>query len=146
MCALRSKVDWLMKQYRKFQPFQIRWKEVLKHGDKPYLYRWTFIAFGFSIRIHHWIGQDVGPHLHDHASDFISFLFRGSYTNHTPHGSRHIKAPFIWYSKATDKHRLEIGPKGAWTVLFCGQPYRKWGFWVNDHLWRPLRYFHKYGD
>jgi hypothetical protein len=29
--------------------------------------------------------------------------------------------------------------------LLCSRQYRKWGFFVNDHLWRPLRYFHKFG-
>ena len=128
-----------------FKPFQIRWKEELKHGEKTYLYRWSIIFAGYSIRLHHWIADDVGPHFHDHSSDFISFLFKGSYTNATPDGNREIKAPFVWYSKAEARHRLLIGPKGAWTLLFCGRPYRKWGFWVNEHLWRPLRYFSKYG-
>ena len=127
-----------------FRPVQIRWKEILKHGERPYLHRWTFIFFGFSIRVHHWFGSDVGPHFHDHACNFVSFLFKGSYTNQTPNGSRFIKAPFIWYANGAAKHRLEISEGGAWTILFCGRPYRKWGFWVNDHLWRPLRYFSKF--
>jgi hypothetical protein len=134
-----------MKPYNKFSPFQIRWKEELKQGDKIYLYRWTFLFFGYSIRVHHWIGSDVGPHLHDHASNFISFLIKGGYTNITESRQKHIRAPFIWYSKAETKHRLEIDKGGAWTVLFAGRPYRKWGFWVNNHKWRPLRYFSKFG-
>lgn len=127
-----------------FKPFQFRYEE-LKQGNTIYLYRWSFLFFNYSIRIHHWISDDVGPHLHDHACDFISFLFKGSYTNVTPDGKKAIKAPFVWYSRAEARHRLEIGPKGAWTILFCGRPYRKWGFWVNNHLWRPLRYFSKFG-
>jgi hypothetical protein len=133
-----------MKAYRQFKPFQIRWREELCQNGKPYLYRWTFIFFGYSIRLHHWISSDVGPHLHDHANDFISILFKGSYTNITANGSRFIKAPFIWGSRAETKHRLEISPEGAWTILLCGKPYRKWGFWVNGVKWRPLRYFHKF--
>lgn len=23
--------------------------------------------------------------------------------------------------------------------------HHKWGFYVNNHKWRPLRYFHKFG-
>jgi len=134
-----------MKPYRSFKSFQIRWREVLRHGVRPYLHRWTFIFFGYSIRIHHWFGPDVGPHLHDHASDFISILLKGSYTNITPNGKRFIKAPFIWASRAKDQHRLEISPGGAWTILLCGRPYHKWGFYVNKRKWRPLRYFHKFG-
>ena len=135
-----------MKEHKSFKPFQIRWREVLCHGKTPYLYRWSFIFFNYSIRIHHWIGSDVGPHFHDHPNDFVSFLFWGSYTNVTPTGSKHITAPSIWYAAGDKQHRLEIPEGGAWTILLCGRPYRKWGFWVNNHLWRPLRYFHKFGS
>ena len=135
-----------MKPYRQFRPFQIRWAEKMYQGNKHYLTRWTFLFFGYSIRVHHWISSDVGPHFHDHGCDFLSFLFKGSYTNHTPSGSRHITAPSIWYAKGDKQHRLEIPPTGAWTITFWNKPYRKWGFWVNNHLWRPLRYFHKFGD
>lgn len=131
---------------KKFNPFQIRWKEVLTKGNKPYLHRWTFLFFNYSIRIHHWIDSDVGPHLHDHACNFISILLWGGYENQTMNGNISLKAPSIWYSNAEARHRLEIAPGGAWAILLCGRPYRKWGFWVNNHLWRPLRYFHKYAS
>jgi hypothetical protein len=113
----------------------------LKKGQSTYLYRWTLVAFNYSIRLHHWVGDDVGPHYHDHPFNFISILFKGSYTNYTPEGNRTISAPAIWYANGTKRHRLVIHGE-AWTLLLCGRPYRKWGFWVNNHLWRPLRYFH----
>jgi hypothetical protein len=134
-----------MKEFRKFSLFQVRWKEELKQGETTYLYRWTILFGGFSIRLHHWISSDVGPHLHDHPFNFYSFLFWGSYKNITETGTREIKAPTLWFANGESKHRLEIPSTGAWTILFCGRPYRKWGFWVNNHLWRPLRYFSKYG-
>ena len=40
---------------------------------------------------------------------------------------------------------------GAWTILLCGRPYHKWGFYVKNNetgkyvKWRPLRYFSKFG-
>jgi hypothetical protein len=135
---------YIMNENKPFRPFQFRYEE-LKQGSTTYLYRWTAILFGYSIRLHHWIADDVGPHLHDHPFGFISFLFKGGYTNITPYSNHKIKAPFIWYSKAEARHRLLIGPEGAWTILFCGRPYRKWGFWVNGVKWRPLRYFSKFG-
>jgi hypothetical protein len=46
---------------------------------------------------------------------------------------------------ALQKHYLDIPECGAWTLLFFGRPYHKWGFYVNGHKWRPLRYFHKFG-
>jgi len=51
----------------------------------------------------------------------------------------------IWFSKAEDRHYLSIPKEGAWTLMFEGKPRHKWGFYVNGHKWRPLRYFHKFG-
>ena len=113
--------------------------------SKPYLYRWTLILFGYSIRLHHWVGSDESRFFHDHPWGFVSFLFFGNYANVTPNGRREAKAPFIWRSKATDLHYLDIPVKGAWTILICGRPCQKWGFMVNGHKWRPLRFFHKFG-
>ena len=135
-----------MKPYHQFKNFQIRWKEAMgSDPSKPYLYRWTIVLFGYSIRLHHWVGSDESRYFHDHPWNFISFLFKGNYTNITPKGRREVKAPFIWASKATDLHYLDIPEKGAWTILLCGRPYIKWGFLVNGHKWRPLRFFHKFG-
>ena len=41
-----------------------------------------------------------------------------------------------------EEHLIE---EGAWTILLCSRPYHKWGFYVNNHKWRPLRYFSKFG-
>lgn len=128
-----------------FKPFQIRWREKLYQRDCHYLTRWTFLFFNYSIRIHHWIKSDVGPHFHDHPFDFISIVLKGSYTNVTPEAKYEVKAGSIWYAKGDKQHRLIIPKEGAWTLLLCSRPYRKWGFFVNNHLWRPLRYFSKFG-
>ena len=134
-----------MKEYTKFKTFQFRWKEPLGKPECPYLYRWTLILFGYSIRLHHWIRSDDKRHFHDHPVDFISIILKGRYFNVTPDGRREVTAGSWWYSKGVKKHYLEIPGGGAWTLLFCSRPYRKWGFFVNNHLWRPLRYFHKFG-
>jgi len=138
-----------------FKLFQIRWKEALGNPKYPYLYRWTLIFFGFSIRLHHWIKSDDNRFFHDHACDLISIILKGHYYNVVPIDDakpdvkkcRKIKARAFrpWFAKATQKHYLEIPKSGAWTILFQGRPYRKWGFWVNNHKWRPLRYFSKFG-
>ena len=51
----------------------------------------------------------------------------------------------IWFSEAEDRHWLKIPKGGAWTLMFEGKPYNKWGFYVKGKKWRPLRYFSKYG-
>lgn len=169
-----------------FKKFQIRWAEKLGYPEDPYLIRWTFILFGYSIRIHHWIKSDDDRFFHDHAADLLSIVLKGNYWNVKPkdptknptdslpvyedtvlgtrqygyeenqkwfpvegifnswHNFFHMKDS-IWFSKAEDLHYLRIPKGGAWTLMFEGRPRIKWGFIVNGHKWRPLRYFHKYG-
>ena len=134
-----------MKPFKPFRSFQLRWREPLGRPECPYLYRWTLILFGFSIRLHHWIRSDDKRHFHDHPVDFISIVLRGWYTNVTPEGSFRVQAPACWISRGDKRHYLDIPTGGAWTLLICSRPYRKWGFWVNGRRLRPLAYFHKYG-
>ena len=124
--------------------FQFRY-EALGHPECPYLYRWMLIVFGFSIRLHHWIKSDDRRHFHDHSCDLISIIVKGRYKNVTPEGSFDAVAWKPRFMKASNLHYLDVPNEGAWTVLLCGRPYRKWGFSVNGHKWRPLRYFHKFG-
>ena len=130
---------------KQFKNFQIRWKEPLGNPKCPYLYRWMFICFGYSIRLHHWIKSDDRRYFHDHATNFISFILKGNYKNVTPNGIFDVKVGQYWKSNALAQHYLDIPKSGAWTLLICGRPYHKWGFYVNGHKWRPLRYFNKFG-
>lgn len=134
-----------MKPYKKFRFFQIRWKEKLGRPECPYLYRWTLLFLGYSVRLHHWIRSDDKRFFHDHACNLISIILKGSYWNVTPKGKVLAKALIPRYFNALQKHYLDVPKEGAWTLLLCGQPYHKWGFYVNGHKWRPLRYFHKFG-
>ena len=129
----------------KFKMFQIRWKEKLGDPDNPYLIRWTLLFCNYSIRLHHWIKSDDNRFFHDHSCDLISFVIKGRYTNVTPNGEFPVKAISAWKAKAKQRHWLKIPKEGAWTILLCSRPYHKWGFYVNDHKWRPLRYFSKFG-
>ena len=128
----------------KFRPFQIRWKEALGRPECPYLYRWTFLFFGYSIRLHHWIKSDDKRYFHDHSCNLISMVLKGKYLNVTSEGS-FLAQPFKpRYMNAFQRHYLIVPPEGAWTLILCSRPYHKWGFYVNGHKWRPLRYFHKF--
>jgi len=134
-----------MKPYRKFRPFQIRWKEALGLEECPYLYRWTFLFFNYSIRIHHWLKSDDMRFFHDHSCDFVSVPLKGRYWNVTPHGVGVAKPWRPWFFRAKQRHYLMIPKGGVWTLLICGRPYHKWGFYVKGKKVRPLQYFHKYG-
>ena len=160
-----------------FKLFQIRWAEKLGYSECPYLIRWTFIFFGYSIRIHHWIKSDDDRYFHDHSANLLSIVLKGQYWNVKPYDNTKNPNEFyskdgkdilnqkwcrvegifnswhnffnmknsIWFSKAEDLHYLRIPKGGAWTLMFEGKPKQKWGFIVNGHKWRPLRYFHKFG-
>ncbi len=74
-----------MKKYKKFGKYlQLRWKEKLGLVEQPYLYRWTLILFGYSIRLHHWIKSDDRRFFHDHSCDLVSMIVKGKYKNVTP--------------------------------------------------------------
>jgi len=75
----------------------------------------------------------------------MSIILRGMYTNYTESGEFPVSAGSIWWSNALTRHYLVIPEGGAWTLLLCGRPYHKWGFWVEGKKVRPLKYFHKYG-
>lgn len=134
-----------MKPFVPFKSFQIRWAEKLGRPECPYLIRWTFIFFGYSIRLHHWIRSDDKRYLHDHACNFVSLVLSGSYANVTADKTVAVRAGSMWYSNADKPHYLDIPKGGAWTLLLCGRPYRKWGFFVKGKLVRPLKYFAKFG-
>jgi hypothetical protein len=145
-----------MKPYNKFKSFQIRWKEKMgKDKNDPYLIRWTFIFFNYSIRIHKWIRSDDKRFFHDHSCNLVSMILKGWYYNVIPvdpenpdvNNCKKIRAKAWkpWYANAKKKHYLEIPKEGAWTILFCGRPYHKWGFYVKGKRVRPLKYFYKYG-
>jgi hypothetical protein len=158
----------------KFKKFQIRWAEKLGYENDPYLVRWTFLFFGYSMRIHHWIKSDDKRHFHDHSANLLSIVLKGKYDNVVPlvpnqdpdfilpDGRRnerrcHVEGIFnswghffhmnksIWFSKAEQQHYLDIPKGGAWTLMFESKKRIKWGFFVNGHKWRLLRYFHKFG-
>jgi hypothetical protein len=131
--------------------FQIRWKEGLGHQECPYMYRWIWNLGLFSIRVHKWIRSDDKRHFHNHPWNFLTFVIKGSYTDvslNTSNGEvtwDKLKRFSIRYRPASHMHYVDVPKEGAWTIMITGPKAQKWGFWVNNHLWRPLRFFHKYG-
>jgi hypothetical protein len=48
---------------------------------------------------------------------------------------------------AADPHRIdEVSPDGAWTVVFMGPKFRKWGFWTNKGWVESSAYFATHKD
>lgn len=128
-----------------FSKFQIRWREPLGMFECPYAYRWVFSLWLFSIRVHHFIRSDDKRHFHDHAWWFLTLVLKGGYVDVSPEG-RDVLKRFSWrFRKAEHKHYVEVDKDGSWTILVTGPSIRKWGYWVEGKLKRPLKYFYKYG-
>jgi len=129
----------------KIKLFQIRWHEKLGIETCPYVIRYVFVFFGYSIRLHKWYASDDTRAPHDHAWDFITFVIKGSYIDVSNNGEETMHRFKLKYRKAEHKHSVKID-KPCWTILLTGRPKRNWGFWVNNKMFRPLRYFNKFGQ
>lgn len=131
--------------------FQIRWNEPLGKPECPYAYRFVIIFFGYSIRLHYWLRSDDKRYMHDHPWNFRTFVLKGYYYDVSSKDEVEMnireKVSFTAYRKANHKHYVKIPKPGVITLLFCGRPHRKWGFWIpgRKNLLRPLKYFDKYG-
>lgn len=119
-------------------------KEPLGNPECPYCYRWVLELGLFSLRIHHWIGNDDLRVFHDHPYPFITFIFKGGYIDCTPGDIiEPLYAPAIRYRKASYKHTVMA--KDCWSFLICGFKCRNFKFWSKDLLnsWSPNNYFRK---
>lgn len=129
--------------------FQIRWNEPLGEESCPYAYRYVFIFFGFSIRIHKWLRSDDKRHMHTHPWWFMTFVLKGSYTDVSMKDGVTVKDEVkrfsMRYRAANHLHYVDVPKEGCISILITGRPKNKWGFWVNNSIKRPLRYFHKFG-
>ncbi len=139
-----------MKPFWKAKQIQLRWNEPLGEKDCPYAYRWVFIFFGYSIRIHHFLRSDDKRYMHDHAWWFTTLILKGSYTDVSKDANGNeirevLNAGDIRHREANHAHYVQVEESGCWTILVTGKPMRNWGFWVKGKMMRPLRYFSRYG-
>jgi hypothetical protein len=132
----------------------ITWGQRVGEPGCEYLRRWVF-NFGpvGSIRVHHWTGSDDDRALHDHPWPFVTFVFRGGYTDVSEQPrwtydrtrADHVRAPAVRYRPALHAHTVQVDPGGAWTLMFTGPWERDWGFYTADGWLRMRRYFKRYG-
>lgn len=136
---------------KKASNFQFRWNEALGEKDCPYAYRWVLIAFGYSLRIHHFVKSEPMTHFHNHSWKFITLCIKGGYIDYSLNedGTTVIdkfRAGSIRFRKAQHLHKVILAKNtSSWTILFCFKPFNKWGFWVKNRIKRPLDYFSKFG-
>lgn len=136
--------------------FAFRWAEELecerlpKPGDTKvevgvYVRRWRLETPAFSIRIHHWLHSDDSRAYHDHPWPFISFIFRGGYTDQGPTHRTIHRAPSLVYRPARHQHWVEVHEGGCWSILITGPKVRRWGFWIKEKFTISYRYFYQMG-
>lgn len=123
-------------------------KRIIGDPANPLLVRWIVIRHpGFAgIFLHKLCRSDHDRALHDHPWGFVSLILKGGYEE--IHRSEVIWSstgfPLDWYNErlvhkpgailfrpALWRHRVIIGDKPSWNLIFVGPKYRRWGFWPN---------------
>ncbi|SRR6266581_649718 len=125
--------------------FGWRWAEELKCEEGVYVRRWVLETPIGSIRLHHWLRSDDARSHHDHSWSFVSFIFRGGYSDITPESETRHRAPSVVYRSAEHKHWVRVEPGGCWSFLITGPKTRRWGFWLKDKFIVSYRYFYAFG-
>jgi len=135
----------------KTKPFQLRWNEPLGKKECPYARRFVLLVFDFGLRLHIWKRSDDKRYFHNHPWGFITIVLWGRYTDVSKNpetGKTTIdKLSFlsIRYRPASHLHYVDVPESGAVTLVLSGRPLTNWGFWVNNKIMRPLRFFSRYG-
>jgi hypothetical protein len=111
----------------------------------PYVIRWRLETPWGSARLHHWLAPDDDRARHDHPWGFRTFVLWGGYTDSSPDGDEHLKAPATRYRPATHQHTVFPDPGGCWTIIVTGPKVRNWGFWVKGKFVKMNKYFLTYG-
>lgn len=100
-----------------------------------YLHRWTVCKIGkLHVRIHHILTADGTPFLHNHPFGYLSFLFKGGYTEQVLEGNEikiyHHAAPALICRNHSTFHRIKSldGP--------CKSLFFAWG----TGTWKLMRH------
>ena len=125
--------------------FIVKLNERLGLPTCPYVVRWRIETPWFSVRLHHWLAPDDDRAKHDHPWNFVTFVLKGGYTDASPDGDEHLRAPAVRYRSAQHRHTVFPDAGGAWTTIFTGPKVRPWGFWVNGKFKKANKYFLTFG-
>lgn len=146
----------------------ITWRQPLGEPECPYAERWVLnLGRLGSIRLHHWFRSDDKRAKHDHPSDFITLVLKGSYVDlaqrpdcdHCDGDPKCIHCNMmesmtpgkIRRRRAEHRHTVAVMPGGCWTLLYFWPERRHWGFWVPRKLdgklkWKKAnKYFLEHG-
>lgn len=128
----------------------------------PYVHRWIAETPWFSLRLHHWVGNDDPRAHHDHPWAFWTLILWGGYYDITggltpaPHDgpnplgdqelTQWVRQGKVYYRQATHLHtvRLRDG-EDCWTLVLTGPIVRRFGFFDGKRWWRANSWFAKRG-
>lgn len=109
-----------------------------------YLHRWTLCKLGkLHIRIHHILSTDGTPFLHNHPFWYLSFVWRGAYTEQvliddTLITKQHV-APALILRKPSTYHRI-VDVQGKCKTLFFAWSSGDWSLLQHDKVEAPSTY------
>jgi hypothetical protein len=119
--------------------------EIGRLGLDRYLTRWVLwgkrYGPGAKVFLHLFHRGDAEPYCHDHPWAFWSLILWGGYWEVTPDGARRWYGPLrLLRRPAAWAHRVEL-PEGrrCWTLVWCGEKARSWGFLCPGRGWLAWR-------
>ena len=124
---------------------KFKFREKLGRPENPYLTRWVFDFWLFSVRLHKWTDSDDTRNPHCHEWDFITLVLWGSYIDVSESGYDYLKAGSIRFRHAEHRHYVVLNSKTCWSLLITGRTRRVWGFWVKGKFRKRNKYFHEWG-
>lgn len=125
---------------RQRRPF-IERRKALGRGECPYAFRWLVDVRAFSIRLHHWVGNDDLRAPHDHPWSFVTFVIAGSYTDVQPDGDEVLRRGSVRFRPMLHRHSVKLNTPSVWTVVITGPHRRPFCFWPNGKRVKANKWF-----
>jgi hypothetical protein len=130
----------------KFKIFKVTKRIRSRDGKHLHFERFSFFTCKyFSINKHIITKADNEKHEHDHPWNFLSFIWKGSYTEMSK-GVLYPRKRFSFkYMKAEHQHRLKsIDGDRCVTIVITGRRFREWGFptekgWIDNLTYRKMK-------
>jgi hypothetical protein len=125
--------------------FRLTRGEVLGRPECPLMKRWGISTPWGELLLHRHLAPDLDAP-HDHPWSFVTFIFRGEYHDVAEDGRRElVRAPAVRRRAATHRHRVEPGPRGAWSLVLAGPPVRPWFLYAAGERLSIGDYLERFG-
>ena len=124
------------------------YEDISLNEDRSYMHRWGLFSSYFSKRylrgrnvyLHCMVGDDWSRDMHDHPKKFWSIGIAGCYVEETPYKTTTYRAPWFRSFPPEHVHRLRLGSKRVWSLVYTGPIERDWGFWVLKEVFKDKQF------